>query len=81
MPTAANGNAASSKSSTSRGAGAGGRCEWTFHGYTSSPWEKEWVEAGNERANRICEVPFAVTSIVLTIAGAALFHEMSCTSL
>ena len=33
-----------------------GRCEWTLDSYTSSPWEREWLEAGQERANNVCPV-------------------------
>jgi hypothetical protein len=37
-------------------AAASARCEWTLDSYTSSPWEREWLEAGQERANNVCPV-------------------------
>ena len=37
------------------------RCEWTLVGYTSSPWEREWLEAGQERTDNICPVCFDPT--------------------
>ena len=33
-----------------------GRCDWTLDSYTSSPWEREWLEAGQDRANNVCPV-------------------------
>ena len=41
------------------GTGPSSRCEWTLDSYTSSPWEREWLEAGQARGNIICQVLWA----------------------
>ena len=31
-------------------------CEWSLVSYTSSAWERDWLEAGQARADNICPV-------------------------
>ena len=54
---------------TSSHAGRAGeqQCEWTFVSYTSSPWERDWLEAGQERANKFCPVRCFDASVLRTL--------------